>query len=679
MHTSRSSVSRMLVMALVAGLTLTGCDRDDPRGDALMKASVQLSSLNLSGSGTASVEQKSQTLNQVISLLRPIASEGSAAERGSAGLLLCKAYVGLAESASAEAGSAQRAVVDESLKLRSLLSQWLAQNAQADALDAYDPASEFADLKAQSEELAKQRQATMDKKAAIEAKVKGLLDQAAERDVQLKAKREEEVGIRAQIAGLAATAAESLVKEAARIRREGDAFELEKATFESLAAQQRPEIDEVDRSITMIESQQQLLVKSGEQVTQRADTAQADAKKLREQLTSVRQEIEATVASITAVRGEKVDPAYAKAVEQYTAAIAAARSAQESSRAQASSAIAGAQQSLGDVQWAQAQHLATVQSVMTALANASPALPGASSYKQAADQAEPQRTEALTAAAEAYKGTMELLDAMGGKGEAIERQRAHVKQRLAEARFVLSNGADDVRAETRDATKDHPLDSTSRPGASSGSTGSAAGGDLESGGAVVGDLSTPQGTIATYIDASQRMDLVAIAELLVDGDVKDIVMMSAAPSMKLDAAMKAKTGQTLTEAVLADPALSALAGSNPGMPLPAGVTLAEFKFDVQGEKSTVSHPKVIKPITLVNVAGGWRVDPNLPPAIKSQMAMMKPMMASLGVAFDAVTARVEAGELTTAQQVMQAIQQESMKAMMGGGGGGGGRGGSGGG
>jgi hypothetical protein len=684
MTTERSTNSRMLGLMLgaglaLAGLSLAGCDRDDPRGEALLQASVKLSSLNLSGSGTASEEHKAKTLNEIIATLRPIASEGTPAERGSAGLMLSKSYVGLAETASAEASMAQRDLISQTVQLRSALSRWLSQNAQADALDAYDPASEFADLKAQSESLVKQRQAALDQKAALEAEIKGLMDQAAERASQAKAKREEESRIFSQTAGLTATAAETLVKEAAKVRREGDAFEFEQATLETQAAQRQPNVAEVARTIATIESQQQLLVRSGEQVTKRAETSDAEAKALRAKVVEVQTEIETLVDAIKTVRNDRADSAAAKAIEQYEAAITASRAAQESARPQASSAIAGAQLALGDVHWGQAQGLEAAQSAMGALAAAKPALKDAESYRLFVKQVEPQRTASLTGASEAYKAAMEALDAMGGKGAEVERQRAHVKQRLAEARFVLSNGADDVREEVREATKDHPLSTSgTAPRASKGAT--IEGGEESEGsrgGAMagaVGDLSTPQGTIATYIDASGRLDLKAIAELYVKGEIQEMVLMSAGPSMKLDAAMKAKIGQTLTEAVLSDPAMMALAGSNPGMPLPAGVLLEEFMIEQQGEKATASHPKVKTPIALVNVGGQWRLDPNLSPSMKAQTGAMKPLLGKVAGVYDTLTAKVESGELSTTQQVMQALQQEMMKAMMGAAGGRGGGG-----
>ncbi len=673
MSESRQFVARATAILLTAsGLAmLPACEPQDVASDAIRAAQMRLTAITNSGASTARQESKQAVLRQIASDLGAVMGKATGAEKAAASLILSRVHAGLAEAAADEAQTLDREYQTELTRARGLFSTWHSAASNAANLASYDPSTELAAIKAQGDALVAILKTKESDKAAIEGQVNDLRSQAKAKAEAVNAKRLEAASIRARAASLSPMEAEGVVKEAAQRSREGDALEVEQAELETKANQVAPRIAEIQTEIDTLHRQQTLNVKAGEQVSAKAEQASKDSAAETERAGGLATQFDALVNQLLKQRQEAVAPKFVAAIELYEKAASAARSGQEVSRSQAGGAGAQASMAMGDLHWANASGVENTVSLLERAGTSKPDLASASVYKASAEKLQVERDAALEAAAKAYAEAMDALEKVTAKSPENTRQLAHAKQRLAEARYKLSGGKDDVRDATREAAGENALNA-GESGDSSGKASSSA--PVESGDRAIagagGDQSTPEGLLGLLIAASDAHDARAALDLMhfTNANYKRMTSTLIEKFDDLDRAMKSKFNTNLYDVASKNPMTKQMA--NAADVFEAGgekLEVGEFKVTATGDKAEASHPKVPKPLPLINVGGKWFVDGDasvgrsMPPGAEQ---MMDQMITGMSSAIDGVVADINSGKITSANNALASLMQKMMSAMM---------------
>lgn len=670
MSETRQRVARATAILLTAsGLAvLPACEPQDVASDAIRAAQVKLTAITNSGASTARQESKQAVLRQIASDLGAVMGKATGAEKAAANLILSRVHAGLAEASADEAQTFDREYQTDLTRARGLFSTWHSAASNAANLASYDPSTELAAIKAQGDALVAILKTKEAEKASIESQVNDLRAQAKAKADAVNVKRLEAATTRARAATLSPLEAESVVKEAAQRSREGDALEVEQAELETKANQLAPRIAEIQTEIDTLHRQQTLNVKAGEQVSAKAEQASKDSAAETERAGGLATQFDALVTQLLKQRQETVAPKFAVAIESYEKAASAARSGQEVSRSQAGGAGAQASMAIGDLHWANASGVENTISLLERAGSSKPDLASSSVYKTSAEKLQGERDAALEAAAKAYADAMEALEKVAAKSPENTRQLAHAKQRLAEARYKLSGGKDDVRDATREAAGENALNA-GNAGAPSGRPSSGAPVEAGGGSMAGGDQGTPEGLLAMLLAASEAKDTKASLRLT-HFENESFKRMSSTLVEKLDAldqAMKAKFNASFFDVAAKNPMTKQFASGadvfeSGGEKLQA----TEFKVTTTGDKASAAHPKAPKPVPFIKVGGEWFVDgdaamgQSMPPGAEK---MVERMMSGVANGIDAVIADINSGKITNADNAMGALLQKMMASM----------------
>ncbi len=670
MPETRQRVARATAILLTAsGLALLpACEPQDVASDAIRAAQVKLTAITNSGASTARQESKQAVLRQIASDLGAVMGKATGAEKAAANLILSRVHAGLAEAAADEAQTLDREYQTDLTRARGLFSTWHSAASNAANLASYDPSTELAAIKAQGDALVAILKTKEADKAAVEGQVNDLRTQAKAKAEAVNAKRLEAASTRSRAASLSPMEAESVVKEAAQRSREGDALEVEQAELETKANQLAPRIAEIQTEIDTLHRQQTLNVKAGEQVSAKAEQASKDSAAETERAGGLATQFDTLVGQLLKQRQESVAPKFAAAIELYEKAASAARSGQEVSRSQAGGAGAQASMAMGDLHWANASGVENTITLLERAGSSKPDLASSSVYKASAEKLQGERDAALEVAAKAYADAMEALEKVIAKSPENTRQLAHAKQRLAEARYKLSGGKDDVRDATREAAGENALNA-GESGSPSGKASSSA--PVEAGGGAMagGDQSTPEGLLAMLLAAGESKDTKA-ALRLTHFENESFKRMSSTMVEKLDAldqAMKAKFNASFFDVAAKNPMTKQFASGADVFEAGGAKLLAnEFKVTTTGDKASAAHSKAPKPVPFIKVGGQWFVDgdaamgQSMPPGAEK---MVEQMMTGVAKGIDAVIADINSGKIPDANSAMGALLQKMMASM----------------
>ncbi len=660
-------------LVLAGGLALSlgffaGCDNSTPMTKALENANLTMTALSPGGAEPVAEAQRRDTYNKIVSTLRSQSGKGTPSEESAAALLIAQAQIALAEIPSGAAARVDRESLNTLTRIEAAYTQWLNHNALAQALSAYDPKPELAEIESQIAQREAGIKEELANKAAVDAKVTELRAQAAAKAKASAAKRQDEAKLLLQMANQSAVEGARTLEQAVAIRRAADGLEAEAADLNAQAAQIAPRSDQIQLAIDRLTNQRNLLQQARADVNQRAAAAAADAQATLAIAAQDAADIADLVRQLAAERaaqdGGKTH--YETALETYqSAADTASKAARGTlSKGVAHLTLGSAQQSLGDTLWSRAHGLARLIETFDALAGSKPALPQAGEYRARADALRAEQQAALDAATAAYSAAFEAYKSAGATGDAQSRMD-RVLRLLDRAVDSTSKGTMDLGAEL-----------------SAGGESAAAGGTVEPG--------SPLAAIDEMLTALKGGQYDSVFGYLHVSDPQNQQVLDAAPDLvrryaRLDSACQSKYGSGFMSLAMAQagPMMQSFGGAPGGDPSAMltqamgeldGLSADQFTVEVDGDTATVFPPDDggADPIPMRRGSDGrWLVDLSdfemiiaANPDAPKYRELILFSLPILGQLFDQVTTEVEAGRLATAADMMNALNTRSAMIMM---------------
>lgn len=451
---ARNTRARIAGAILLAGLAvLPGCLEEDEVSPALKEASGILKALGAPGAGVPGDEFREREYREAIDLLKPVANAGSDVQNAAAALMMARAEFGLAEPKMQGVTAVDSKLYDLVAALRAEHTEWSSLNSLAETAESFDPSSEQAEINAKIQE--REEAITKEQQAAdsVKNRVAELEAQAQDAADQAEALRIREQEIRNQTATLSARDALPLHEEAAKLRREADAFEVTAETLLSQAETIRPEIIDHDLEIDRLTQQRDLLVASAQEVAGKAVEGRNEAKELREQASKTAERISKLVGQLEELRSGEAQVALDEVKKALEAAASSAGRARAGDRSGSQLAVGEIQQALGNSLASHSLTLEYASTVLNQVSNARAPLPSRSTiqnvYSSFASNAESIKAEAL----EAYVAAADAFEGASLKGEASDRIDT-VKNEIAKTIETLGGPA----AAGDDAPVDAPIE-----------------------------------------------------------------------------------------------------------------------------------------------------------------------------------------------------------------------------
>mgnify|MGYP000290361362 CR=1 FL=1 len=719
---SRVSRTAALLAACALAASLASCGRSDPVQEEIDRVSTGLGAISTSGSTALQAVDHRRTVYQWVidrmsgraSARDPIASDiarpagargpddpgrpatqvadaaapGTApiqssnpGQAAAANLLLARGYAGLGEISAQEAARLEAGASLQISPIRAALDQWLSQNAAADALAAYDPASDIAQIEKQigeKQKLADDARAGKDRQLTV---ISGIEKQAAELTDRSKAMRQQEAQVRGRATSVSETARLELITEATRIRREADQVEKEAANLLARVALEQPKADTQQRGIDELTTQIQLLRTDKDNLRQRADQRAAAAKRARDEAQTAATRLAQMLASLDTVRESLNGPTDA-ALGAYEKAVGAARKAGQGSRdAKAHSAMTA-----GNYQHAMADTLATrvrgqaaYADLIGTLARATPALPGAAELATRAAAATAAAEASRTAAAEALLAARDHYTSASASGDTKDRLEALevAMNALLGTQPAPTEGA----APAPDAPDGGTPTAEAPPAADAGAMAAAgASGDL---GAVEAEVRT---TLEQIAGASKASDFDALREYLYIADesarpaldqLLDILAGPAGLNAACIAAYAKPLQQVIDESsvqsIKTHPVLAMMKQAMGSMSItPAGLDASGVAglpvTPVSATEALVAFPApadggAAQTVKFTKAGGDWKIDLSGQLAGFAAMAPMLGPMKAVGEAFTKVSQRLTAAEYADADAMLIGLNKELTIAM----------------
>ena len=421
----RQTRARLSCVLLASGLVaLTGCLEEDEVGPTLAQASSRLETLGAAGTAIPGDEFRVSEYKAVIATLKPIAGKGSKSQQAAANLLIASAQRGLAQDQSAKLGVVDQRLYDQSALLSTTLSQWNKLNSMAQAVESSDYSRELASIKAKIKEREAAIQAETEATEQVRQRVAELM-QLAEQEAQAAALIREEVDeLRTRADKLPADEALPLFEQAATLRREADAHDVEAERRRAEADVIRPEIRDHELETNRLTEQRDLLLTTIEELNTKSQSDSTEASMLRQKALTVADSIRDLVSQIEQIRTDDATPAMEAARSAYNAALASANKARSGDSSGAKLAAAEINHELGNVLMSHAAALTFSATAIDHIATAADPLPSndlyvtaAAAFRQDGEAANDAATEAFRAARDAYQG----LSLRDEAGERIDR------------------------------------------------------------------------------------------------------------------------------------------------------------------------------------------------------------------------------------------------------------------
>lgn len=431
---ARNARARISAVILLAGLAvMPGCLEEDEVSPALKEASGILEALGAPGSGVPGDDFREREYLEAINILRPIASSGSDAQNAAAALMMSRAEFGLAEPKLKIVTAVDAQLYALVSALRAEYTEWSSLNSLAETAESFDPAPEQADINAKIQEREQAIAEAQQSAQAVKTRVAELESQAKEASDQAADLRVREQEVRNQTATLSARDALPLHEEAAKLRREADAFEVTAETLMSQAETIRPEIIDQDLEVERLTQQRDLLVASAQEVADKAVEGRDEAAQLREQATQTATRIGDLVQQLETLRTGDAQTAIDEAKSSLETAASSAGRARSADRTGAQLATGEIQQAMGTTLAAHASTLRHAATILDQIANARAPLPTQStitsvqsSFAGAADTTEAEALEAFIAARDAFDGS----SVRGEASDRIDTVKAEIAQTI---------------------------------------------------------------------------------------------------------------------------------------------------------------------------------------------------------------------------------------------------------
>ena len=448
----------LAALTLCSGLTAApGCFSEDTVTPALKAAATRLEALGAPGTGVPGDEFRISEYTAAVTTLRPIAAAGTDAQNAAAALMIARAQVGLAEPAATSINTANQDLHALVSELRSAGSEWATLNSLAETAASFDPSQEQSQINERIQQrdatVAAARKASETVKAQV-AELEQLARQASQNASDLRVQEEQ---LRGDAAKLSAQEALPLHKQAAKVRREADAYEVISERHLAKAATIRPEIQDHELEINRLTQQRDLLVASSQEVAAKAVQGRNEAAKLREQAAETAQRLDRLVSKINAFRRGEIKTALDAVTEAYSTAAASAGSARAGDRSGSQLAVGEIQQTLGNLLSVHASTLEFAALALSQIAETRTPLPNADTVAAAATSMRADANMAKANALAAFTAARDGFDGASLSGEASDRINA-VKSDLENAIRSLTTDPQSPEGTPEDVSESGPAD-----------------------------------------------------------------------------------------------------------------------------------------------------------------------------------------------------------------------------
>ncbi len=622
-------------LILVCG-ALSACDNRSAEQVAIEQAAMKLQSLSAGGgrqSALPAVRLKTlEAARQTLAAHKDSTAPGTAAPLNQ---MLAEVASQMSEIELGKAAALENDAAAQVVNASRFLQLYTQQAAASEASGKVDLSGEITKLADQKRAREAELETTRKNRAAVKAVADKLTSEAAGAMANAKNLRKQATEMQARLAGVSATEGLSIVQQAAEVSRQADAAERKSAEITVSATAQQSQVADLDRTIGSLERTIKLVDDSATSLRARSEQTRARATETKGDAQRLATDINSAIDSLTTFRAGDLDKALSNAEKYAKEAVAASKKAGGTDRV----GTAGYQLNVANVMMTRAQGELALARLLAGAAAAAPALPDQAGLAARATKANADATAAIEAARASYKEVKEAFEGVGGS---LPESTKKTFEKLAASLSALAND----RA---------PMPTAVEPGVA----------------ATSGDANA-----AIIAAVKARMTEMAAAMNSVDIE-KGIALVKATEAQKallakvglmgkgmkdLDQAVQAKLGKSLADAL--GPQGAMLAAMNSSMEQePAD----EFTYSVVSPERVVATPKVAKPgsspLTWVLDNGQWFQE--FPAAMEDpQAAAMFPFLEAVGKAMSEMAADVNAGKITTDQQLQQALTMKMAPIMM---------------
>ncbi len=411
----------VVTASAAVALTLGGCEEANPASEAVNKASTQMEMLALGGGQKPLAEDRLRDgYSTVLTTLRPAEAGSAGSRRAAAASLAAQAELGLGSLALADALDTELACARREAEIRTLQNHWTSLKSLEASLLAFDPSGEIARLEEERVTRAAEVTVARQELAEAQAELDGMRSRIASLEEQARVKWREETEIRQSAVDMDEVTRASLIADATRLKRQGDALDRQ-------ASELRAELESREPALRDIEAEIDRLTTQSEQLSAAIQALQTERSQRVALAEETAAEASALASRIAEVVGQLDDLREAAPAAWQTVAEACDAAAGKAGAASGAASNLGqiqsgaAEQMRGDALVHQAGGCEAYASTMRLLAQTEPALPRTEAYAAAAAAAEQKAAELRSLAETAYGQAADAFEALGGEGDRVER------------------------------------------------------------------------------------------------------------------------------------------------------------------------------------------------------------------------------------------------------------------
>ncbi|MGE3108336.1 MAG: hypothetical protein AB7G11_11880 [Phycisphaerales bacterium] len=676
------SAFRGSMLGVVLALALTGCERESAETAAIAQARRDIA--YLASHGGHAPENKSLSYDKVVSNLKQASSSSIQGEAEAAKLLRAEANMRAGDLLAGQAASAEQAALAKIIQLRETLDHWRYMNASASALRSFDPKSLLDDISKQATDKDTEIVAAAAELSTAEAALNQIQSQAREAQEKARAEHAREADLRAQAVGKSQVERADLVTRAVEASRAGDALDKQASDLLAQAQVRQAEVDNAKLLVDSLRTQRTLLDASRAEVErlvrvnneQSQKTLEGESASERTGVKQLQAQIAQQASELADVRtaslpgaDQTLDALYDAAKSRFDTAareLSGVKGSGTGGRSATTTlSTAASKHAAADLLITKARGLSDYAAILTALAEATPTIPGDFAAKASAAQSAYEST--LKEAFEAYTAASSDYATAGGR-EQIERIKSRLESISATlATFNPSTPAPADAAPSDAATPPaEPGVADSTPPANPTPT------------PATQPLQGLEGEAMTFAqslgEAIRKPDLQAFAEhVTFRNDKQKEFFNKTLPlsnkSIELDKAVKEHFHRSLTE--IAKEQLARAGASQAGMFDDANQAILYLGFADPSDFSFAPSPDNPQIMLLSSTSGqiknpirfrkgdAWTMllDLQIPP-IELRDEVMQAMLK----AYDSVIDRVRSGSFTDADQIFPALSTAMMQA-----------------
>jgi hypothetical protein len=629
---SRAVTAAALILLCGA---LSGCDRRSPEQVAIEQAAMKLQSLSAGGGGQSVLP--AVRLKTLEAARQTLAAHKDSTASGTAGPLnqmLAEVASQMSEIELGKAAALENEAAAQVVNASRFLQLYTQQAAASEASGKVDLSGEITKLADQKRAREAELETTRKSRAAVKAVADKLTSEAAGAMESAKSLRKQATEMQARLSGVSATEGLTIVQQAAEVSRQADAAERKSAEITVSATAQQSQVADLDRTIGSLERTIKLVDDSATSLRARSEQTRARATETKGDAQRLATDINSAIDGLTTFRAGDLDKALSNAEKYAKEALAASKKAGGTDRV----ASASYQLNLASVMMTRAQGELSLARLLAGAAAATPALPDQAGLAARATKANADATAAIEAARASYKEVKEAFDGVGGS---LPESTKKTFEKLAASLTALSND----RA---------PMPTAVEPGVAA-----------TSGDANATIVNAVKARAAELAAASNAMDSEKIVSFVKATDAQKQVMRTLITSTKsfreLDDVVQSKLGKPLVDALGPQ---GAMVGGLAAAKMDGGADDSNYVVAAPDRVvATAKEPKpdAINTTTWVLESGQWYTEF---PSELTQITPMLPIISGLGKVFGELTADVNAGKITSDEQLQQSLTMKMAPIMM---------------